>query len=226
MAVQAAADHEKHAGAKAAASADASAKNSTPEIGDILKNQSTYLDQWVTLNGTIISGCKMGYKFKLDDGSGNITVDLSMRNPNSFSIPSSKGSVAEVYGKVDAVDRNTTYILGQSVKINETTFRVKEPEELTDPAEKLGDILENTSLYLGKAIVVEGNITEESVLGGSFTLSDKTGNVSVDLAAYNFTIPQKTGSTAKVYGRARSKDNSTYISGKIIEIGEDIFKGA
>jgi hypothetical protein len=65
MAVQAAHDHEKHEVAKSNASVNASLKNDTPKIGEILKNQSAYLNEWVTLNGTIISGCKMGYKFKL-----------------------------------------------------------------------------------------------------------------------------------------------------------------
>lgn len=200
------------------------APNETIKIGDILKNGSAFQNRWVTLNGTIITECKLGYKFKLDDGSGNISVDLKMRNPNGFVIPQKKGSIAKAYGKVSSAS-NTTYILGQNVEIDGKTFRAQEPEELEDAAIKIGDIIKNESLYLRKAVVVEGKITTERGLGDWFNLDDSTGNVSVDTASHNFTIPQRKGFEAKVYGRLYNKDNITYISGKIVKIDEDIFRG-
>lgn len=203
----------------------AAIKNETIKIGDIFKNESAYQDNLVSLEGKITTECPMGCWFVLDDGSQNITVDLK---PDNFVIPQKKGSTAKVYGKVSfgkfQSKDNSAYILGKSVEIEGEIFKAKEPVELNNATVTIGDLLKSESQYLGKAVVAEGNIETECQMGCWFILNDGTGSVSVDLAPHNFTVPQREGSKAKIYGKVANKDNTTYIYAEIIKIGEEIFR--
>lgn len=60
-------------------------------------------------------------------------------------------------------------------------------------------------------------------MGCWFVLDDGTGNISVDLAPHNFTIPQRSGSIAKVYGKVADENNTAYIYADVVKIGKEIF---
>jgi hypothetical protein len=91
------------------------------------------------------------------------------------------------------------------------------------------EILNKSTAYSGKGVSIEGNITSECPMRGcKVTINDTTGDLLVDLAPNNFTIPLNlVGHKAKVYGNVTIADNSTklsvepgnpYIIGKRVEI--------
>jgi uncharacterized protein YdeI (BOF family) len=91
------------------------------------------------------------------------------------------------------------------------------------------EITDGNSTFLGKAVEVEGNITQECPGRGCwFILDDGTGSILVDLKPNNFTMPMNLdGSWAKVYGnvsavagkkRLTFEPGSPYIIGKKVEI--------
>ncbi|MFB3766433.1 MAG: hypothetical protein ACE14P_14460 [Methanotrichaceae archaeon] len=217
---------EEHAGMKmdvpVSASASVKTSNETTKIGDLIKNASALQGQSVALQGKITTECPMGCWFILDDGSGNVTVDLK---PNNFVIPQKKNSTALVYGKVSSKN-DSTIVLGQKVEIDGVIYKAQLPNQLKNASVKIGDILQNKSRYLGTAAVVGGKITTECGMGCWFILNDGTGDISVDLAPHNFTIPQRKGAQAKTYGKVIEKNDTIYVYGEFVEIGDELFKGA
>ncbi len=95
------------------------------------------------------------------------------------------------------------------------------------------DILNKSSDYLGKGVIIEGEIAQECGMRGCWiTVDDTTGILLVDLKPNNFTIPlNQVGNTAKVYGNVTLiegkkeltfEPGSPYIIGKKVEITGDI----
>ncbi len=91
------------------------------------------------------------------------------------------------------------------------------------------EVLDNSSAYSSKGVAIEGNITSECPMRGcKLKVNDTTGDLLVDLAPNNFTIPLNlVGHKAKVYGNVTIADNSTklnvkpgnpYLIGKRVEI--------
>ncbi len=100
------------------------------------------------------------------------------------------------------------------------------PAKLSNETVKIQDIVGNESAYIGKDVLVGGKIETECPMGCWFILDDGTGNVTINLMPHNFTIPQRKGSEAKVYGEVVDKNDTVYIYGEIVEIGDEQFKGA
>ena len=67
------------------------------KVSDILSNPERYFDQEIGLRGKITLECASGCWFQLDDGSGEILVDLA---PANFAIPQMPGKAVTVMGKV------------------------------------------------------------------------------------------------------------------------------
>ena len=98
-----------------------------------------------------------------------------------------------------------------------------EPAELKGTVTKIQDIIKNEPAYDGKTTVIEGKIVTECS-GCWFIIDDGSASIYVDILPSNFVIPQKRGSTAKVYGNVTTKDGDPMIIGKIVEIGGEIFR--
>lgn len=99
-----------------------------------------------------------------------------------------------------------------------------EPAELKGTVTKIQEIIKNEPAYDGKTAIVEGKIVTECGSGCWFIVDDGTASIYVDILPSNFVIPQKRGSTAKVYGNVTTKDGDPMIIGKIVEIGGEIYR--
>jgi len=95
------------------------------------------------------------------------------------------------------------------------------------------DILNNSSSYVGKEIVIEGKITQECGMRGCWiTVDDGTGVLLADFAPNNFTIPlNQVGDHVVVYGTVELVEGkkfltfepgSPFIVGKKVELTGDI----
>jgi hypothetical protein len=91
------------------------------------------------------------------------------------------------------------------------------------------EIMNGSTSFIGKAVEVEGNITQECPGRGCwFIIDDGTGSMLVDLKPNNFTMPMDlAGNMAKVYGnvsvveekkRLTFEPGTPYIIGKKVEI--------
>jgi hypothetical protein len=99
-----------------------------------------------------------------------------------------------------------------------------EPSELKQDVVKISDILENEAAYHGKMVVLEGKIELECGAGCWFVMNDGTGSIYVDILPNNFSIPQKSGEDARVYGEATLKNGDPQIIGKMVLIGGEVYK--
>ncbi len=99
-----------------------------------------------------------------------------------------------------------------------------EPTELKGEQIKIADILQNSTAYEGKTVVIDGTIETECPSGCWFIVNDNTGSIYVNILPSNFVIPQKRGEDAKVYGEVALKDNDPMIIGKMVEIGGEIYQ--
>ncbi|HQI92325.1 MAG TPA: DUF4920 domain-containing protein [Methanotrichaceae archaeon] len=91
------------------------------------------------------------------------------------------------------------------------------------------EIADGNSTFLGKAVVIEGDIIKECQGRGCwFILDDGTGSVFVDLKPNNFTIPLNLiGSKARVYGNVTVEEErrlpifdpgTPFVIGKRVEL--------
>jgi hypothetical protein len=99
-----------------------------------------------------------------------------------------------------------------------------EPAELKGSTVKIQDIIQNPTSYEGKNVVIEGKIDTECPAGCWFIVNDDSVSLYIDILPSNFVIPQKAGSTVKVYGEITMKDNEPMMIGKIVEIDGAIYK--
>ncbi|HSW58595.1 MAG TPA: hypothetical protein VLH15_09345 [Dehalococcoidales bacterium] len=67
------------------------------KISDILEQPSNFQGKEVVLKGKIGSQCRTGCWFYLNDGSGEIYVDLA---PSNLAIPQKRGATVVVLGEV------------------------------------------------------------------------------------------------------------------------------
>ncbi len=67
------------------------------KIADVLSNPANYLDKEIGLTGKITLECGSGCWFQLNDGSGDILVDLA---PANFAIPQMTNKTVTVMGRV------------------------------------------------------------------------------------------------------------------------------
>jgi uncharacterized protein YdeI (BOF family) len=72
-----------------------------------------YAGKTVVLEGKIIRECPTGCWFDLQQGQGQIHVDL---NPNGFAIPQITGEIVMVEGQVKYEGQNVS-VIGEGVKI-------------------------------------------------------------------------------------------------------------
>jgi hypothetical protein len=101
---------------------------------------------------------------------------------------------------------------------------VDEPDELKNEVTDIRDIVEDGSTFEGQMVVIEGQIENECGSGCWFILKDKTASIFVDILPSNFVIPQERGADAKVYGKVAIKDGDSYIIGKMVKIGGEIYR--
>lgn len=67
------------------------------QVSDILSNPDQFIDKEVGLKGKITLECGSGCWFQLNDGTGEILVDLA---PANFAIPQMPEKMVTVMGKV------------------------------------------------------------------------------------------------------------------------------
>lgn len=94
-------------------------------IKDVLDGGSSLMDKAVQIEGKIIKECPgRGCWMVLDDGTGNLLVDLK---PNNFTMPLNLvGNMAKAYGTVTVVkgtkkltfEPGTPYVIGKKVEIS------------------------------------------------------------------------------------------------------------
>lgn len=94
-------------------------------IKDVLDGGSSFMDKAVQIEGKIIKECPgRGCWMVLDDGTGNLLVDLK---PNNFTMPLNLvGNMAKAYGTVTVVkgtkkltfEPGTPYVIGKKVEIS------------------------------------------------------------------------------------------------------------
>jgi hypothetical protein len=100
----------------------------------------------------------------------------------------------------------------------------EEPAELKGETVKIQDIVQNPASYEGNNVVIEGKIDTECPAGCWFIVNDESASLYIDILPSNFVIPQKAGSSVKVYGQVATKDNDPMMIGKIVEIDGAIYK--
>ncbi len=98
------------------------------------------------------------------------------------------------------------------------------PAELKGEPVKIRDIIQNTSTFVGKNVVIEGKIETECPAGCWFIVNDKSASLYIDILPSNFVIPQEAGSKVKVYGVVTVKDNDPMMIGKIVEINGEVYR--
>jgi|WetSurMetagenome_2_1015567.scaffolds.fasta_scaffold229106_2 hypothetical protein len=98
------------------------------------------------------------------------------------------------------------------------------PAELQEDAVKIINIIEDTSFYEGKNVLIEGTIETECPAGCWFIVNDEGASLFIDIFPSNFVIPQEAGSRVKVYGEITTKDNDPMMIGKMVEINGEVFK--
>jgi uncharacterized protein YdeI (BOF family) len=80
-------------------------------ISDILEKAPEYLNQSITVTGTIASQCGSGCWFILSDKSGDLYVNLK---PNNFVIPPAMRKEVTITGNITLKD-NDVSLIGSSV---------------------------------------------------------------------------------------------------------------
>lgn len=100
----------------------------------------------------------------------------------------------------------------------------EEPVEFKNESVEIQDIIEDTSAYEGKVVVIEGKIETECPSGCWFIVDDGSASLYVDILPSNFVIPQKRGSEIKVYGEVTTQDGDPMMIGKIVEIDGEIYR--
>lgn len=100
----------------------------------------------------------------------------------------------------------------------------EEPVELKNATVKIQDIIQNETTYHDKNATIEGKIVNECGSGCWFILDDGTAQLYVNIRQSNFVIPQKRGSTAKVYGKVITQDGDPAMIGKMVEIDGEIYQ--
>lgn len=100
----------------------------------------------------------------------------------------------------------------------------EEPEELQGETVKIVGIVQDSSAYEGKNVLIEGKIETECPAGCWFIVNDGTASLYVDILPSNFVIPQEAGSRVKVYGEVTTKDDEPIMIGKMVEIGGAIYR--
>jgi uncharacterized protein YdeI (BOF family) len=106
----------------------------------------------------------------------------------------------------------------------QTVLARDEPVELKAEEVKISEILENDTTYHEKMVVVDGKIELECGAGCWFILNDGTGSIYVDILPNNFSIPQKSGEDARVYGEVTLKNGEPQIIGKMVLIGGEVYQ--
>lgn len=106
----------------------------------------------------------------------------------------------------------------------QTVQAKEEPVELKNESVEIQDIIEDTSAYEGKMVVIEGKIETECPSGCWFIVDDGSASLYVDILPNNFVIPQKRGSEIKVYGEVTTQDGDPMMIGKIVEIDGEIYR--
>lgn len=94
-------------------------KNETTKIQDIIKNEPAFDGKYVVIEGKIDSECGSGCWFIVDDGTGQLYVDI---NPNNLVIPQKRGSQVKVYGEITTRD-NDPLMIGKIVEIGGAIIR-------------------------------------------------------------------------------------------------------
>ena len=78
----------------------------------------------------------------------------------------------------------------------------------------IGNILAHPEQFQGKAVRIEGKITDECPAGGWFMLRDETGTVYVNLHPSEIAIPQIVGRQVAAQGLVRKEGPQVEVIGK------------
>jgi len=89
------------------------------KISDIFENETAYHGKMIVVEGKIELECGAGCWFVLNDGTGNIYVDIL---PNNFAIPQKSGEDARVYGEV-TLKNGDPQIIGKMVEIGGEVYQ-------------------------------------------------------------------------------------------------------
>ena len=80
-------------------------------VAQVMGNRKAFLNKPVILNGKIAMQCSSGCWFILNDGTGQIFVDL---NASNMTIPQKRGATVKVFGKV-SLREGDLFIIGKKV---------------------------------------------------------------------------------------------------------------
>ncbi len=80
-------------------------------VAQVMGNRKAFLNKPVILNGKIAMQCSTGCWFILNDGTGQIFVDL---NASNMTIPQKRGATVKVFGKV-SLREGELFIIGKKV---------------------------------------------------------------------------------------------------------------
>lgn len=80
-------------------------------VAQVMGNRKAFLNKPVILNGKIAMQCSTGCWFILNDGTGQMFVDL---NASNMTIPQKRGAAVKVFGKV-SLREGELYIIGKKV---------------------------------------------------------------------------------------------------------------
>jgi len=119
---------------------------------------------------------------------------------------------------------NALCLLGLALLVLSSVQAKDENAELNGEEVKIIDILQNTTIYEGKMVVIEGIIETECPSGCWFIVNDDTASIYVDILPSNFVIPQESGEDARVYGEVALKNGEPQIIGKMVKISGEIYQ--
>jgi len=115
-------------------------------------------------------------------------------------------------------------LITMAAMIIQAVQATEEPVELKNDTVKIQEIVKNESAFDNKYAVIEGKIDSECASGCWFIVDDETAQLYVNINPSNFVIPQKRGSSVKVYGKITTSSGDPAMIGKIMEINGDVYR--
>lgn len=163
----------------------------SPTIQQIQNNPSTYIDQTVTIRGTVGQYIDRD-AFLLDDGTGQIVVDLDLLRNRRITIPT--GTTATVTGEIDRmrdggvdldaclIETPTEVIQIEECDYNPSMSALSSTQTSSPPSSNsptIGQIQSNPNAYIDQIVTMSGTVGRY-VNRNELLLDDGTGQIVVD----------------------------------------------
>lgn len=165
-------------------------RTASPTIQQIQNNPNAYIGQTVTIRGTVGRYIDRN-EFLLDDGTGQIVVDLDLPRNRRITIPT--GTTVTVTGEIDrmrgGVDLDACRIETPTevIQISEcnagANTTAPAPTPTSNPTSSnsptIGQIQSNPNAYIDQIVTISGTVGRY-VDRNEFLLDDGTGQIVVD----------------------------------------------